>query len=125
MKKLTLTERMEKVEGCLMGQDDRLDKIEIQVGRNTDKLDQIQHTLDNGLGSRIADSVNTAVIREMVRVLTGAKPSTKTITLRRMAEVAIGFLVIGGIAAALFMFFMGKLTADDAAKIITAIRGGS
>lgn len=51
------------------------------------------------------------------------KPSTKAITLRRVAEIAVGTTVAACVLGLFVLLFLGRLTADDIAGILSAWRG--
>lgn len=51
-----------------------------------------------------------------------AKPKARTITLRRIGEVAATAIVLGLIAAGVLLLLVGKLTPENIVDIIEAVR---
>ena len=52
-----------------------------------------------------------------------AKPSTKTITIRRIVETAVTVLVLAVVIGGVLLLVLGKLTPDDIANILRAWKG--
>lgn len=87
--------------------------------------------LNNGIGDRIAKAVAEAVSKNNIEVLVEFmskqktdKPTRKQITVQKLLEVMATAAVLGLVMGAVVLLLIGKMTADDVANIIKAVRGG-
>ena len=70
--------------------------------------------------------VDVAEIKGMVMGhVETARPTTKTITVRRLLEVAVTALILFVVIAGVVMFILGRLTADDIIRMMGAWKGGT
>lgn len=104
------------------------------------RFDVHEEFLGNGLSKKVAAILAPLIVKAMQAdhdalmfikgKLEGMKDpapppsSQKHITLRQAIEIGVVALVAVGILGAIVLFAVGKMTADDAAKIIAALRGG-
>ena len=101
--------------------------------------DQLSHLWDEVIGENgggikdLAKGNNKDIgiikldVAEIKGTLTGhvetARPTTKTITLRRLLEAFVAIFAVGLILALIALYVGGKLTAEDIAHILAAWKG--
>lgn len=126
-KRGTLTQRVDQLENGFAELLSAVSSIESQQKKQAKAAEEQTAWLKNGLGDKIATAVNTNLGQIIVDLVNGIKPqqpSRRQITFRQVLEVTGVAVVVIGTFGILAAIFLGKMTADDAAKLITALRGG-
>lgn len=123
---VTTAERIENLEKSMLELRTQITTVAEAQEEQKAQAEEQTRWLKNGLGAKIAEGVNAQVLKFMLQFIdtqSKNKPSRKQITLYKLAESLVAFLVIGGMIFLAAALWVGKLSPEGAARIIAAATG--